>query len=103
MITPDTVLTFEIVANVQSVADGTVILLTDSGQLFTGNGTTDTIIRHIDGRRTIAELAAVLEDEFDVSRNTAVADVIEITEMLVAEGIVRPFEPDMPQNANDTR
>lgn len=103
MITPETILTLPKVANVQSVADGAVILLTDSGQLFTGNGTTDAILHHIDGRRTVTDLAAALQEEFDVSLDTAIADVIEITGMLVTEGVLRPLDQESAQDAGQTR
>lgn len=103
MITPGTVLTFQKRANVQSVGDGAVILLADSGQLYTGNSTMDAILRCIDGRRTITELAAALQDEFDVTLDTAVADVIQMAEMLVEEGVVRSIGQNKPQESGQDR
>ncbi len=76
----------------QSVGDGAVILLADTGQLYTGNGTTEAILRHIDGRRRVSDLAAALSDEFDINPRTATADVIEIAGRLVDEGILRVVE-----------
>lgn len=91
-ITKDTVLAFRQVASMQPVADGAVILLADSGQLYTGNGTTEAILRHVDGRRRIGDLAAALCDEFDVDSGAAMADVIEIAGRLVDEGVLHVVE-----------
>ena len=92
VIAEDTVLAFQQAASMQAVADGAVILLADSGQLYTGNGTTEAILRRIDGQRQIGDLAAALCDEFDIDPETAVADTIEIAERLVGEGVLRVVE-----------
>lgn len=91
-ITEDTVLAFRQVASMQPVADGAVILLADSGQLYTGNGTTEAILRHVDGRRRIGDLATALCDEYDIDPKAAAADVIEIVGRLVDEGVLRVVE-----------
>ena len=92
MITKDTVLEFQQAANMRSVGEGAVILLADSGQLYTGNATTEAILRRIDGRQRIDDLAAALCDEFDASPETVARDVITIAERLIEEGVVRVVE-----------
>lgn len=92
MITEDTVLAFGPTASLQSVGDGAVILLADSGQLYTGNGTTEVILRHVDGRRSVAALAAALCEEFDASPEAVIGDVVEIAGQLIDEGVLRIVE-----------
>ena len=92
MITAHTVLVFEQSASVQSVGDGAVILLVDSGQIFTGNETADLILRSVDGQQCIGDIAAVVCDEFDVTFEVATRDVIEITKSLIDEGVLRVAE-----------
>ncbi|MBX3580442.1 MAG: PqqD family protein [Rhizobiaceae bacterium] len=87
-ITENTVLAFRQVASMQPVADGAVILLADSGQLYTGNGTTEAILRHVDGKRRISDLATALCSEFDIDPEAATADVIEIAGTLIDEGVL---------------
>jgi len=88
VITEDTVLAFREAASMQPLADGAVILLADSGQLYTANSTTEAILRHVDGQRRVADLAAALCEEFDIGLEAATADVIEIIERLVGEGVL---------------
>lgn len=92
MITEDTVLAFHQAASVRPVGDGVVILLADSGQLYTGNGTTGAILRQVDGRRRIGDLAAALCEEFDISPETAAGDIVEIAGRLIDEGVLRVVE-----------
>lgn len=92
MITGDTVLAFQHAASVRSVGDGVVILLADSGQLYTGNGTTGTILQSVDGYQRISDLAAALSNEFDISAETATEDIIEIAGQLIDEGVLRVVE-----------
>lgn len=92
MVTQDTVLAFQQSASAQSVGGGAVILLADSGQLYTGNDTTDSILRRIDGRRRVSELATEICEEYDVSAETMTADLIEMAERLIDEGVLRVVE-----------
>lgn len=91
-ITKDTILAFQKTASVQAVADGAVILLSDSGQLYTANSTTEAVLRHIDGQRRIGDLVAALCEEFDIGPETAAEDVIEIAGRLIDEGVLHVVE-----------
>ncbi|WP_173930931.1 PqqD family protein [Chelativorans sp. Marseille-P2723] len=75
--------------NYQPVGDGAVILRFDDGQLFTCNATFEAFLRHVDGNRTLEEIAALLCEEFDVDSGTVTGDLIEIAGELVEEGIIR--------------
>ncbi len=87
-ITTETILDFGPAASVQPVGDGVVVLLTDDGQLFTGNATTEAVLRRVDGRRQVAEIAAGICEEFDVDLSDAVGDALGIAADLVNERIL---------------
>ena len=88
-ITESTILEFEQVASMRSVGEGAVILLADSGQLYTCNETSETILRDMDKQRSVADMVALLCEDFDITKESATADVIEIAENLIEEGILR--------------
>ncbi|WP_439604362.1 PqqD family protein [Shinella sp.] len=91
-ITQDTILSLQQWASAQAVGDGAVVLLADSGQLYTGNATTEAILRQIDGQRRVRDLAALLCNEFDVSPEVVTGDIIEIAERLIDEGVIYVVE-----------
>jgi pyrroloquinoline quinone biosynthesis protein D len=70
------------------VGDGVVVLLADSGQLFTGNATTEAVLRLVDGRRRVSEIGAGLCMEFDVELDDAVGDVLGVAADLVEERVL---------------
>ncbi|MEP3265972.1 MAG: PqqD family protein [Hyphomicrobiales bacterium] len=88
-ITHSTILEFEQVASMRSVGEGAVILLADSGQLYTCNETSETILRDMSKQRSIGDMVDLLCEEFDITKETATTDVIEIAENLIEEGILR--------------
>ena len=85
---PNTVLSFTTHASFQSVGDGAVVLLGDSGQLFTCNETTEAFLKKVDGTRRFEEIVALFKDEFDVDEATASRDLAELGDTLVTEGIL---------------
>jgi hypothetical protein len=87
-ITKDTVLAFGPAVTVQPVGDGVVVLLTDSGQLFTGNATAEAVLRLVDGRRRVADIGAGLCDEFEVELDDAIGDTLGVAAELVEERIL---------------
>lgn len=84
----DEVLSLSPVASFQSVGDGAVVLLADSGQLYSCNDTSEAFLRHIDGRRTFAEIVDLLAEEYDVERAVLEADLAELAESLKREGVI---------------
>lgn len=88
-ITQSTLLEFEQVASMRSVGEGAVILLADSGQLYTCNETSETILRDMVKQRSVGDMVALLCEEFEITNETATTDVIEIAENLIEEGILR--------------
>lgn len=84
----DEVLTLSPVASFQSVGDGAVVLLADSGQLYSCNDTSEAFLRHVDGKRSLAEIVDLLAAEYEVARDVLEADLAELAEDLKREGVV---------------
>ena len=66
----DTIFDFSPLASFQSVGDGAVILLTDSGQLFSCNETTESFLRKVDGTRNLDAIVSLMAEEYDADRDT---------------------------------
>jgi pyrroloquinoline quinone biosynthesis protein D len=75
-------------ASFQSLGEGAVVLLIDSGQLYTCNETTEAFLKLVDGRRPFGTIVDALLREFDIERVAATGDFLEIAEQLRSEGIV---------------
>ena len=71
----DEVFAFSPVASFQSVGDGAVVLLADSGQLFSCNDTSEAFLRKVDGKRKLSEIIDLLAEEYEVSRDVLSADL----------------------------
>jgi pyrroloquinoline quinone biosynthesis protein D len=87
-VNPDTVFVLNEQASLQSAGDGAVILLADSGQLYTCNETTEAFLNNVDGTRSFAEIVALFVEEFEIDAATAERDLEELSGNLVAEGIL---------------
>jgi hypothetical protein len=83
-----TILSISDNASFQSLGEGAVVLLIDSGQLYTCNEATEAFLKLVDGRRPFEAVVDALLGEFDIERATAVGDFLEIAEQLRSEGIV---------------
>ncbi|MEW9836343.1 PqqD family protein [Mesorhizobium marinum] len=84
----DEVLTLSPVASFQSVGDGAVVLLADSGQLYSCNDTSQAFLRHVDGKRSLAEIVDLMADEYEVERDVLEADLAELAANLKNEGVI---------------
>jgi pyrroloquinoline quinone biosynthesis protein D len=76
------------VASLQSVGDGAVVLLADSGQLYTCNQTTEAFLQKVDGVRTFDDILALIREEFEVDEETAATDFAAVAQELIDEGIL---------------
>ncbi|MDX6806953.1 PqqD family protein [Terrihabitans rhizophilus] len=83
-----TVLKISAPASFQKLGDGAVVLMADSGQLYTGNETTEAFLAAVDGKRTIGEIADRMMSEFDVQRDVLARDLIDLAGDLASEQIV---------------
>ncbi len=69
--------------------EGAVVLIVESGQLFTCNDTTSAFLAAVDGRRSFGELVDSLLGTFDVSADVLRRDLSALADELQEEGIVR--------------
>ena len=76
------------VASFQSVGDGAVVLLADSGQLYSCNDTSEAFLRHVDGKRSLGDIVDLLAEEYEVDREMLEADLAELAENLKQEGVI---------------
>jgi Coenzyme PQQ synthesis protein D (PqqD) len=83
-----TVLSMSNNASFQSLGEGAVVLLVDSGQLYTCNETTEAFLKLVDGRRRFDAIIDALLTKFDIERARAAGDFLEIAEQLRTEGII---------------
>ncbi|HEY7913876.1 MAG TPA: PqqD family protein [Blastocatellia bacterium] len=73
------------------VVDGlTVIVLADSGEVLVLNALGTRILDLIDGKRTITEIARLIEEEYDVSAEQARRDLDEFLRTLSEAGALSP-------------
>jgi hypothetical protein len=84
----DEVFALSPVASFQSVGDGAVVLLADSGQLYSCNDTSEAFLRHVDGKRSLGEIIDLLAEEYDAERDVLEADFAELAESLRQEGVI---------------
>lgn len=62
--------------------------IADMDSVYTLNETGAYIWEHTDGKRTVAELIALVEAEYETSRETAEKDVIEFLEAMLSNKII---------------
>jgi hypothetical protein len=75
-------------ASFQALGEGAVILMIDSGQLYTCNEPTEAFLKMVDGQRNFGVILDLLIAEFDVDRETLARDFLPIAGELRSEGIV---------------
>jgi len=75
-------------ASFRSLGDCGVILMADSGQLYSCNDTAGAFLRRMDGDRTVAAIASEIGDEFDVEPNMLLADLEDLISYLISEGVI---------------
>jgi len=68
--------------------EGAVVLIVESGQLFTCNDTTSAFLAAVDGRRNFGEVVDSLLGTFDVSADVLRRDLSALAGELRDEGIV---------------
>jgi len=76
----------------REIDDETVIISPDESVMHELNDTGSFLWRNIDGRRTAEDLAALLVEQYDVARETALADTLELLEELSTRKLLIPTE-----------
>ena len=84
----DEVYSLSPVASFQSVGDGAVVLLADSGQLYSCNDTSEAFLRHVDGKRSLGDSVDLMAQEYEVDRDMLEADLAELAVSLQQEGVI---------------
>jgi Coenzyme PQQ synthesis protein D (PqqD) len=75
-------------ASFQALGEGAVILMIDTGQIYTCNETTEAFLKVIDGQRNLGSILDLLLAEFDADRETLANDFAELAQELQDEGII---------------
>jgi len=88
-ITETTVFALSPVASVQSLGNDAIILMADSGQLFSCNYVTDAFLKAVDGVRSMGEIVDVVLPQFEVDRETLRGDLLALASDLSTEGILK--------------
>ena len=70
-------------------SEGAVLLFIDTGQLYTCNDTTAAFLAAVDGKRTLAQIVAQLEDHFEVAHEELSKDLATLATELFKEGILK--------------
>ncbi len=91
---PGAVLRLSDKASFRSLGDSGVILMTDSGQLYSCNDTAEAFLRRTDGDRTVAAIASEIGDEYDVEPDVLLADMEDLISYLISEGVVIAVDDD---------
>lgn len=68
--------------------EGAVVLIIESGQLFTCNDTTSAFLAAVDGERNFGSVVSSLMNTFDVPADELRSDLTQLAEQLRLEGIV---------------
>jgi pyrroloquinoline quinone biosynthesis protein D len=68
--------------------EGAVVLLIETGDIFTCNDTTSAFLRALDGNRTFESSCELLAGQFDVEPPVLRADLEKLATNLVERGII---------------
>ncbi|MEI7706080.1 MAG: PqqD family protein [Deltaproteobacteria bacterium] len=75
-------------------ADGEVLMMNvEAGQYYGLNEVASFIWTQLDRPRTIGDLCASIQEEFDVDRDRCVADALRFVAIMVQDGLAETVEP----------
>jgi uncharacterized protein YrrD len=83
-----------------SMGEDAVLLHVNRGDYYSLNKVGARLWVLADGSKSIADLAVLITDEFDISRDVAEQDIMEMAEQLEREGLVQVAES--PKDDNST-
>lgn len=75
-------------ASFRSMGDSGVILMTDTGQLYSCNETAEAFMRQLGNEEPVSAIAANIAKEFEVEQQVLYADLSELIEYLVSERVL---------------
>ena len=85
---PENIYRFQEKALFRSVGEEGVVLMLDSGQLFSCNETAEAFLRRLDGELSLAEIANAVCEEFEIDSKTLLEDLAELIKELTAENVL---------------
>lgn len=68
--------------------EGGVLLKLDSGEMYTINDTVVAFLQELDGKRSIADVARRLVEQFDVEEHVLIDDLVEVSRDLASQSLV---------------
>jgi hypothetical protein len=77
----------------REIDEETVIISPGESVMHELNDTGSFVWRNIDGRRNAEDLAALLAEQYDVTRETALADTLSLLEELSSRKLLISMEP----------
>jgi hypothetical protein len=77
----------------REIDEETVIISPGESVMHELNDTGSFVWRNIDGRRNAEDLAALLVEQYDVTRETALADTLSLLEELSSRKLLISMEP----------
>lgn len=75
-------------ATFRSLGDSGVILMLDSGQMYSCNTTAEAFLRRLDGVKTTTAIASEIGGEFDVDSQILLGDMEELISHLLSEEVI---------------
>jgi pyrroloquinoline quinone biosynthesis protein D len=90
---PSTVLQLNPDVRQTRVADEGVILRQNDGEILVINEVAIHFVELIDGRKDLAELTELLLQEYEVEKNTLVADLAEYASELISQNVLSIAAP----------
>lgn len=75
-------------ASFRAIGEEGIILMTDSGQLYSTNVSGTAFMKRLGPDVTVGAILAELDDEFDVEADVLRADISELIDYLRQEGVV---------------
>jgi Coenzyme PQQ synthesis protein D (PqqD) len=69
--------------------EGAIVLVIDTGQIYTCNVTTARFLAAVDGRRTFAQVVDEVGNTFEVAHEELRRDLSAMADELVAEGLIQ--------------
>jgi hypothetical protein len=92
-------LVYAISANavIESFDDGALVLLINSRQMHILNETARDVLQYTNGMSTVAEVASVMAEKYEIPAESILPDLIDLYTHLVTTGIVdaQPSSPPM--------
>ncbi len=82
------VLTLSPSATMRAVGETGVVLMTTTGEIYTCNETAMDFLGRLDGSSSLSDIATRMTDDFEVTPDVLIPDLIEMISPLANDGVV---------------